>query len=86
MTQSNAIATKAKTAGSNARPQDDPPLKETFDDEHLKHRLLGHWGASRALSFVWAHLSRLIKRDDLDPGHIGSHGTPENPGLGPRQW
>ena len=43
--------------------------------EHVKHRLLGHWGASPALSFVWAHLNRVIKRDDLDvifmagPGH-----------------
>ena len=43
--------------------------------EHVKHRLLGHWGASPALSFVWVHLNRLIVKHDLDvifvagPGH-----------------
>jgi xylulose-5-phosphate/fructose-6-phosphate phosphoketolase len=52
-----------------------PLLKEPLKPEHVKHRLLGHWGASPALSFVWAHLNRVIKRDDLDvvfmagPGH-----------------
>src|SRR5512139_3059226 len=55
--------------------RDNPLLKEPLKVEHVKHRLLGHWGASPALSFVWAHLNRLIKRDDLDvifmagPGH-----------------
>ena len=52
-----------------------PLLKEPLRVEHVKHRLLGHWGASPALSFVWVHLNRLIVRDDLDvifvagPGH-----------------
>lgn len=55
--------------------RDNPLLKEPLKNEHVKHRLLGHWGASPALSFVWAHLNRVIKRDDLDmifmagPGH-----------------
>ena len=55
--------------------KDNPLLKEPLAPEHIKHRLLGHWGASPALSFVWTHLNRLIKRDDLDvifvagPGH-----------------
>ena len=55
--------------------QDNPLLAEPLKPEHVKQRLLGHWGASPALSFVWAHLNRLIKRDDLDvifvagPGH-----------------
>jgi xylulose-5-phosphate/fructose-6-phosphate phosphoketolase len=55
--------------------RDNPLLKEPLKVEHVKHRLLGHWGTSPALSFVWAHLNRLIKRDDLDvifmagPGH-----------------
>src|SRR5262249_35917490 len=50
-------------------------LPEPLKPEHVKQRLLGHWGASPALSFVWAHLNRVIKRDDLDvifvagPGH-----------------
>ena len=55
--------------------QDNPLLKEPLRPEHVKHRLLGHWGASPALSFVWVHLNRLIRKDDLDvifvagPGH-----------------
>jgi xylulose-5-phosphate/fructose-6-phosphate phosphoketolase len=54
---------------------DNPLLREPLKAEHVKPRLLGHWGASPALSFVWAHLNRVIKRDDLDvifmagPGH-----------------
>jgi xylulose-5-phosphate/fructose-6-phosphate phosphoketolase len=55
--------------------RDNPLLREPLSIEHVKHRLLGHWGASPALSFVWAHLNRVIKRDDIDmifvagPGH-----------------
>jgi len=55
--------------------RDNPLLKEPLKIEHVKHRLLGHWGASPALSFSWVHLNRLIKRDNLDvifmagPGH-----------------
>jgi xylulose-5-phosphate/fructose-6-phosphate phosphoketolase len=54
---------------------DNPLLREPLKPEHVKRRLLGHWGASPALSFVWAHLNRVIKRDDLNivfvagPGH-----------------
>jgi len=54
---------------------DNPLLREPLKPEHVKQRLLGHWGASPALSFVWAHLNRVIKRDDIDmifmagPGH-----------------
>ena len=55
--------------------QDNPLLREPLRVEHIKQRLLGHWGASPALSFVWTHLNRVIRRDDLDvifvagPGH-----------------
>jgi xylulose-5-phosphate/fructose-6-phosphate phosphoketolase len=55
--------------------QDNPLLKEPLKTEHIKRRLLGHWGASPALSFVWTHLNRLIVKRDLDvifvagPGH-----------------
>ena len=55
--------------------KDNPLLKEPLKSEDVKHRLLGHWGASPALSFAWAHLNRVIKRDELDmifmagPGH-----------------
>ncbi|MEO1068778.1 MAG: phosphoketolase, partial [Cyanobacteria bacterium J06638_6] len=52
-----------------------PLLKEPLKPEHVKHRLLGHWGASPALSFTYIHCNRLIKKYDLDmifvagPGH-----------------
>jgi xylulose-5-phosphate/fructose-6-phosphate phosphoketolase len=55
--------------------KDNPLLREPLKVEHVKHRLLGHWGASPALSFIWVHLNRLIVRDDLNvifvagPGH-----------------
>ena len=55
--------------------RDNPLLREPLQVGHVKRRLLGHWGASPALSFVWVHLNRLICRDDLDvifvagPGH-----------------
>jgi xylulose-5-phosphate/fructose-6-phosphate phosphoketolase len=46
--------------------QDNPLLREPLRPEHIKNRLLGHWGASPALSFIYTHLNRVIKRDDLD--------------------
>ncbi len=55
--------------------KDNPLLRRPLEAEHVKPRLLGHLGASPALSFVWVHLNRLIQRDDLDlifvagPGH-----------------
>jgi len=55
-----------------------PLLREPLKPEHIKYRLLGHWGASPALSFVWTHLNRLIRRDDLDVIFIAGpgHGAP----------
>ncbi|MGD1902759.1 MAG: phosphoketolase [Geitlerinemataceae cyanobacterium] len=55
--------------------RDNPLLREPLKAEHIKHRLLGHWGASPALSFTYTHCNRLIKKYDLDmvfmagPGH-----------------
>ncbi len=55
--------------------QDNPLLREPLRPEHVKKRLLGHWGASPGLSFVYVHLNRLIRKHDLDaiflagPGH-----------------
>ncbi|HEY2994533.1 MAG TPA: phosphoketolase family protein [Methylomirabilota bacterium] len=52
-----------------------PLLREPLKPEHVKKRLLGHWGASPGLSFAYVHLNRLIKKYDLDtiflagPGH-----------------
>ena len=55
--------------------QDNPLLKEPLKPEHVKNRLLGHWGSSPGLAFIYIHLMRLIKKYDLDmiflagPGH-----------------
>ena len=55
--------------------QDNPLLDRPLADEDIKQRLLGHWGASPALSFVWVHLNRMIVEHDLNvlfvagPGH-----------------
>ncbi len=55
-----------------------PLLREPLKPEHIKARLLGHWGTSPELSFLWTHLNRLIKRDDLDMLFIAGpgHGAP----------
>src|SRR6476660_5336832 len=57
---------------------DNPLLKEPLKREHVKPRLLGHWGTSPGLNMLCVHLNRLIKRrDDLEmiyvigPGHGG---------------
>jgi xylulose-5-phosphate/fructose-6-phosphate phosphoketolase len=56
---------------------DNPLLREPLRPEHIKPRLLGHWGTTPGLTFLWAHLNRLIRRRDLDvlfvtgPGHGG---------------
>ena len=41
-------------------------LKEPLKIEHVKRRLLGHWGTSPALSFAWVHLNRMIVKHGLD--------------------
>jgi len=57
--------------------QDNPLLREPLRPEHVKPRLLGHWGTSPGLNLLQAHLNRFIVRDDLDvlfmagPGHGG---------------
>ena len=56
---------------------DNPLLREPLKEEHIKPRLLGHWGTTPGLNFIYAHLNRLIKKHDLDmiyitgPGHGG---------------
>ena len=55
--------------------RDNPLLREPLAPAHIKHRLLGHWGASPALAFAYAHCNRVIRANDLDmifmagPGH-----------------
>ncbi len=57
--------------------QQNPLLREPLRPEHIKPRLLGHWGTSPGLSLIYAHLNRLIRRTDTDvlfiagPGHGG---------------
>src|SRR5438067_10083723 len=56
---------------------DNPLLREPLKREHVKPRLLGHWGTTPGLNFIYVHLNRVIKRDDLNmmyvigPGHGG---------------
>ncbi|MFJ8966409.1 phosphoketolase [Lentzea sp. NPDC102401] len=56
---------------------DNPLLTEPLAPEHIKPRLLGHWGTTPGLNFVYAHLNRIIRERDLDmmfvtgPGHGG---------------
>ncbi len=56
---------------------DNALLKEPLKLEHVKPRLLGHWGTTPGLNFIYVHLNRVIKRDDLSiiyiagPGHGG---------------
>jgi xylulose-5-phosphate/fructose-6-phosphate phosphoketolase len=57
--------------------RDNALLREPLRAEHIKPRLLGHWGTSPGLSFVYVHLNRLIREQDADvislagPGHGG---------------
>ena len=41
--------------------QDNPLLREPLKPDQIKNRLLGHWGSSPALSFIYTHLNRVIK-------------------------
>lgn len=56
---------------------DNPLLKEPLQPEHVKARLLGHWGTTPGLNFIYVHMNRVIKKYDLSaiyitgPGHGG---------------
>ena len=56
---------------------DNPMLKEPLKLKHIKPRLLGHWGTTPGLNFIYVHLNRVIKEQDLNmiyitgPGHGG---------------
>ncbi len=64
---------------------DNPLLREPLLLEHVKPRLLGHWGTTPGLNFIYAHLNRAIRASDLNmifitgPGHGG-------PGLVANSW
>ncbi len=56
---------------------DNPLLKTPLKKEHVKPRLVGHWGTTPGLNFIYVHLNRVIKERDLNmiyiigPGHGG---------------
>jgi xylulose-5-phosphate/fructose-6-phosphate phosphoketolase len=58
--------------------RDNPLLRQPLAPEHLKTRLLGHWGSSPGLAFCYIHMSRLIRRYDLDAIFVAGpgHGAP----------
>jgi xylulose-5-phosphate/fructose-6-phosphate phosphoketolase len=64
---------------------DNPLLREPLRKEHVKPRLLGHWGTTPGLNFVYVHLNRMIRQRDVDmlyicgPGHGG-------PGMVANTW
>ncbi len=64
---------------------DNPLLKEPLMPEHVKPRLLGHWGTTPGLNFIYAHLNRIIRNRDANvlyicgPGHGG-------PGMVANTW
>jgi len=64
---------------------DNPLLRQPLKKEHIKPRLLGHWGTTPGLNFIYAHCNRIIKHHDLNmiyiagPGHGG-------PGLVANVW
>ena len=64
---------------------DNPLLKKPLTLEHVKPRLLGHWGTTPGLNFIYVHLNRLIQQFDLNviyitgPGHGG-------PGIVANTW
>jgi len=58
--------------------QANPLLREPLKKEHIKNRLLGHWGSDPGQTFTWVHLNRLIKKYDLDMIYVAGpgHGAP----------
>jgi xylulose-5-phosphate/fructose-6-phosphate phosphoketolase len=64
---------------------DNPLLRQPLDQQHIKPRLLGHWGTTPGLNFIYAHCNRIINNHDLNmiyiagPGHGG-------PGLVANCW
>jgi xylulose-5-phosphate/fructose-6-phosphate phosphoketolase len=58
--------------------RDNPLLREPLKADHIKNRLLGHWGSDPGQSLVWVHLNRLIKKFDLDVIYLSGpgHGAP----------
>jgi xylulose-5-phosphate/fructose-6-phosphate phosphoketolase len=58
--------------------RENPLLREPLKPEHIKNRLLGHWGSDPGQTFIWVHLNRLIKKYNLDLIYLSGpgHGAP----------
>ncbi len=58
--------------------KDNPLLKEPLKLEHIKKRLLGHWGSDPGQCLAWVHLNRMIKKEDLNMIYVSGpgHGAP----------
>jgi xylulose-5-phosphate/fructose-6-phosphate phosphoketolase len=58
--------------------RDNPLLRRPLELAHVKRRLLGHWGSSPGLSFMYVHMNRLIRKHDLNAMFIAGpgHGAP----------
>jgi len=60
-----------------------PLLREPLEKQHLKRRLLGHWGSDPGQTFTWVHLNRVIKKYDLNMIYSSGLGHGESrPGIG----
>ena len=58
--------------------RENPLLRSPLKPEHIKQRLLGHWGSDPGQSFLWVHLNRVIKKYDLNMIYVSGpgHGAP----------
>jgi xylulose-5-phosphate/fructose-6-phosphate phosphoketolase len=58
--------------------RENPLLREPLQAQHIKRRLLGHWGSDPGQTFTWVHLNRLIKKYDLNMIYLAGpgHGAP----------
>jgi xylulose-5-phosphate/fructose-6-phosphate phosphoketolase len=58
--------------------RDNPLLKEPLKPEHIKKRLLGHWGSDPGQCLTWVHLNRMIRKNDLNMIYVSGpgHGAP----------
>jgi xylulose-5-phosphate/fructose-6-phosphate phosphoketolase len=64
---------------------DNPLLRKPLTLEHVKPRLLGHWGTTPGLNFIYAHMNRLIKAQDLNAIYIAGPGH-GGPGIVANTW
>lgn len=53
---------------------DNPLLKVPLTKQHIKPRLLGHWGTTPGLNFIYVHLNRVIKKYDLNAIYVAGPG------------